>query len=571
MMYEIMKRRTSPPLAIVYKFFPQHWRTTNAWCLLRSVQYYLAGVVNKKFIKEFVETKSGVIALIFALAAIPLFLAAGAAIDFGRVYLIKSELGEALDKAALAVATSKTASEDELDEIFQNYFQANFPEDLGEVVGLSREQTDSTVILSATALVETAFLKIATIDTIEVFGTTTVNIQTTGLEVALVLDNTGSMQFGGPPARIDSLKIAAEDLIDILFGTQDNPDNLAVALVPFVATVNIGNDDFRRQLIRFPEPQDNLYPPTGDSEWKGCVEARESPNDVDDIFVEGDDIRGEWTPYYWENEPSFRISNFNVNNTVCINTWWNESVGPVLPREDRPGPTGRPEDDFFDFSTHPNGPGSFNTDTVPKATRGPNKACPDPIIPLTNNKATLLTAISEMEPWEGNGTMAHLGAAWGWRVLSPEAPFQEGLPYGRSDNNKAIIILTDGQNLITPSTNFLSACSQGQGSFTAVNARYDSHYTAYGYTSQNRLGFDHSEAAINAELDQRLADVCTNIKARGITIYTITFDLDDESTKTLFEECATDATKYFNSPDGETLQASFQAIGAELSNLRISN
>ena len=175
-----------------------------------------------------------------------------------------------------------------------------------------------------------------------------------------------------------------------------------------------------------------------------------------------------------------------------------------------------------------------------------------------------------MQPWEGNGTMAHLGAAWGWRVLSPEAPFQEGLPYTTENNNKAIIILSDGQNLVSQQTAFLSACSQGQGSFTAVNPRYDSHYTAYGYTSQGRLGGNTATVAINGELDSRFAQVCENIKQEEIVIYTITFDLDDEDTQELFRQCATDPDKYFNSPDGDTLRSSFQAIGAELSNLRIS-
>ena len=157
--------------------------------------------------------------------------------------------------------------------------------------------------------------------------------------------------------------------------------------------------------------------------------------------------------------------------------------------------------------------------------------------------------------------MSHLGAVWGWRILSPEAPFQEGLPYSQSDNNKAMIILTDGQNLVTSQNSF---CQD------EVNSKYTSHYTAYGYTSEGRLGTNTSENAINTELNNRLLQVCTNIKETGITVYTITFDLDDSETQDLFQQCATDPTKYFNSPDGDTLRSSFQAIGAELSNLRIS-
>ena len=110
-----------------------------------------------------------------------------------------------------------------------------------------------------------------------------------------------------------------------------------------------------------------------------------------------------------------------------MNTWWTESTPlNVLPREVQVGPTGRSGDDDFDFEAHPDGPGTFtNLDVEPLSTRGPNQACPDPVIPLTNNKAQLLDAIDQMQPWAGNGTMAHLGAVWGWRALSPGAPFEQ--------------------------------------------------------------------------------------------------------------------------------------------------
>jgi len=539
-------------------------RLANSWSPLNQNQYW-------RRLRSFIKNETGVIAVIFALASIPIILSIGAAIDFARVYVAKAQLGEALDKAALAVAVSRNASDTQIEAIFQGYFEANFgSNEIATAASLTRNQTDSQITLTATATVQTLFLGISPVgdfDEITITGTSTVIIETTGLEVAMVLDNTGSMQFGSP-ARIDSLRLAATDLVDILFGNETNPDNLKIALVPFVATVNIGQEN--DELIQFPDP-DNIYPPTVDAQWKGCVEARDAPNDVEDIFIEGDTVQGEWAPYYWENEPTFRLSDFSVNTTVCENTWWLEGAGPVLPREEQPGPTGRSGDPLSDFDTHPNAPGFFiNLDIEPKATKGPNKACPDPLIPLTNDKQTLLTAIDQMQPWEGNGTMAHLGAAWGWRVLSPDAPFQEGLPYTTENNNKAIIILSDGENLVSQATNFISACSQGQGSFTAVNSRYDSHYTAYGYTSQGRLGIDTATVAINGELDSRFAQVCENIKQEEIVIYTITFDLDDEDTQELFRQCATDPDKYFNSPDGDTLRSSFQAIGAELSNLRIA-
>ena len=165
-----------------------------------------------------------------------------------------------------------------------------------------------------------------------------------------------------------------------------------------------------------------------------------------------------------------------------------------------------------------------------------------------------------MEPWSGNGTMAHLGAVWGWRVLSPQAPFDEGLPFGTEGNKKAVIILTDGRNLIS---------SQGFNCRTFVNNKYTSHYSGYGYLAEKRLGSTTFSGATNS-LNSKLTTVCDNIKAAGITIYTITFELNDIATQNLFEDCASTPDLYFPSADSETLQESFRAIGAQLNSLRIS-
>ena len=50
---------------------------------------------------------------------------------------------------------------------------------------------------------------------------------------------------------------------------------------------------------------------------------------------------------------------------------------------------------------------------------GPNLGCGPSITPLVAAKTTVHDAIDVMQPWHRGGTMANLGLAWGWRVLSP--------------------------------------------------------------------------------------------------------------------------------------------------------
>ena len=89
------------------------------------------------------------------------------------------------------------------------------------------------------------------------------------------------------------------------------------------------------------------------------------------------------------------------------------------------------------------------------------------------------------------------------------------------------------------------------------------------WLEDERIFTTNSTTAGN-RLDQRLAEICTNMKTLGIIVYTITLGLYDGATQSLYRTCATDPGKYFNSPSSAELQAAFRAIGAELSNLRIA-
>ena len=498
--------------------------------------------------------------MIFALALIPIVIGSGAAVDFSRAYMVKSRLSHAIDQAGLAVGSSNPSSD--LNDVLNRYFAANYPtEKLGVPANPVMTINDGVIEISATADVETAFLKLIGMNSITVAANSQIVRETTGLEIVLVLDNTGSMQFGG---KIDALRVAAQDMVDILFEDEQNPEKLFMGLVPFVATVNIGKN--MEEFVIFPDPS-HEYPNFIDTEWKGCVEARVSPGDkTDDLTFSGIGPGGKWTPYFWESEDRFffeRFPNGNFTGQVffsgCTNSWWTPDF--IF----SPLPTGRSGSESF--ATSPAGPGAFfNLDISPKDTGGPNKACPDPITPLTNSRSTLEAAIAQMEPWEGNGTMANLGAVWGWRVLSPTPPFTEGQSYDDASFNKVLVILTDGQNLI----------SEASGGCTFTNPKYKSHYTAYGHLSDivsdaaaGTLG-TADVATAPTMLDQKLREVCENVKETGIIIYTITFQLEDTSTQDLFRDCASDPDKFFNSPNNEQLGEAFRTIGAELSNLRIA-
>ena len=148
-----------------------------------------------------VQQSQGNVAIIFGLAAIPVVIAAGMAIDVGRAYAVKVRLGAALDAAALAVGSESNQTQSQLSTDLQSYFNANFPATplatnvTVTPVPADADLTAATVNFRAQATVPMTVMQLAGIDNITV-SVTSQTKKTAGLEVALVLDNTGSMLCG---------------------------------------------------------------------------------------------------------------------------------------------------------------------------------------------------------------------------------------------------------------------------------------------------------------------------------------------------------------------------------------
>lgn len=344
--------------------------------------------------QQFVHAERGAVAVLVALAAIPMLIAGGLAIDLSRAYLVKSRLSHALDAAGLAVGTMRTTSSDPtyLEAQFNSFFTANYAaSEIGTTSNLTFVDVGGVLTVTGQATVDTVFMSIVGIDSITVASSAEITVETNGLELVMVLDNTGSM---GSSSKMTNMKAAAQDLIDILFGDETTPDLLKVGLVPFDSTVNIGTGN---SAYISPDPTTLNW---GITSWAGCVMANAYPADVQDNSTS------------WE---AFLSPDRSANN------WYNNGT-------------------YYDDLTS-----SGWWDPA----KSPNLYCPRPITPLTNNRATLEAEITAMSPL--GSTHINVGAIWGWRVLSPGSPFTEGAAYSDTDWNKAAIILTDGDNTMIDS------------------------------------------------------------------------------------------------------------------------
>ena len=459
---------------------------------------------------RFRQSRQASVLPLIAFAMLALTGAIGLAIDGARLMLMHSTLQRAVDAGGLsAVAKLNTSA---LETEVRKFTNVNFADgSVGatiETLTATLSADEKTVTINARATAPTTFMSIFGIDTMSTSVESVVERSVGGLELVLVMDNTGSMSGSGMTA----LKSAANSLLDVLFGDETTGTNLYVGIVPFSQTVNVGSAHTDWLVSGSLAALD-----WGTTSWGGCVEARGDGYDVTD----DPPATRAFQPYYWEDGSQ--------------NDWMTTTT----------------------TTTKVNGKTTTTTTTSYKSglgqSLGPNKYCPAEVARLTSSKSTLASAISSMTAI-GN-THVNYGAVWGWRLLSPKwrglwggDMDANGLPldYGTKSMSKAAVIMTDGENTMSSSV-----------------------YTAYGWLSEKNLGTTNATTAVT-ELNTRLTKVCTAMKNAGIIVYTIAFNNPGSSIEKLLESCATQTAFYFNSPSSSDLKTAFVEIGDSLSNLRIS-
>jgi hypothetical protein len=140
--------------------------------------------------------------------------------------------------------------------------------------------------------------------------------------------------------------------------------------------------------------------------------------------------------------------------------------------------------------------------------------------PLTSNSAAVRAQLVAMTPYAW--THIALGVEFGYHLLSPNAPFAEGVSYTDDETRKFMVVLTDGM--------------------------------------QTEPAFGPGATRNVPQGESNLEDLCDNAKADGITIITLAFDLNDTSTRARLKYCATGDDNFFIADDDADLTAAFEAI-----------
>lgn len=483
-------------------------------------------------VRRFGRADNGNIAVMFAIALVPILGLIGLAVDFSRMSALKSKLQAAADLAALAVAKNVASNPAGAKQEATDYMRDAVKNIAGVTLGTvdanyTKPGGLSTVVVSASATIDTSFysfLGASQAQTVKVTSTT--NWGTNRLRVAVVLDTTGSMDERGSrdtKTKMDSLKIATIDLLSQLKSIALNPGDVYVSIIPFSRDVNIGSSNYDKPWIDWTAWDSANRTCSGWNQWGQC---------------------NAWTP-----------NNHNTWNGCIADR--GSSTGPVTV----PGQTqaGQAYDQRIDPAS------TTDADVASKYPADQYSSCPKAMLGLTdirtlnldnlrdtsgdvdlnklkNSSDTVVKLISSLTA-NGN-TNQPIGLVWGWQSLAGgTGPFAAAPTYDPDYQYvPVIILLSDGLNT--------------QNRWTSTASRIDARMS----DSSNGSG------------------TCANIKAYRLQtghptalIYTVQVDTGGKDGRSdLLKRCASGESSFFYVQNGSDIGDVFTAIVTKISALRVA-
>jgi Flp pilus assembly protein TadG len=374
--------------------------------------------------------RSGNALVMFALSSVVLMLSVGAAIDIGRWLLARDQTVAAVDAAVLAGGRTLQTSGDEAAAVTaaQKFYLMNVQSRIAvKNDSIAFAASGQSVTASGTAQIATLFLQFADINSLPIVGNATAEFATgqpgaggggggsnnndtdsDSREISLMLDVTGSM--GGQ--KLDDLKAAATDLIQIVLADNVEQSNTRVALVPF-------SED-----IRLPTST-----------------ARDA--------ARGTGLPSKKTLAGWWSSKTYYLSDCVV-----------ERPGAQKYTDAMPDP-GQYVMAHYTSKTSGSGSNKKGECAIPAGSE---------VMPLSSDKTALLAKIQGLSA--SGYTAGHLGTAWAWYTLSPYwSPLwdvaNQPKAYGTANLEKIAILMTDGEYNTQYDSNGVRVGSSGAG--PAVN------------------------------------------------------------------------------------------------------
>ncbi len=360
----------------------------------------------RALLTRFARDERGNIAVLFAIALLPILGFVGAAIDYSRAAAAKTSMQGALDSAALMIAkdlSSNTIKASDVATKGPGYFTGLYAYAGAENIQVTASYTaaasgskGSTVLMTASGDVKSDFMQMFGFPTLGFNTSSTATWGNSLLRVALVLDNTGSMaQYN----KLSSLKTAAQNFVTQLSGLATNTGDVMISVVPFSTDVNVGTSNSGATWLRW-----DLWDPA-------------NTNSHGQSYCSGG-------------------SSFTMAMCTGHHYTWNHNPGSPATSQWNGCVTDR--DQSYDVSS--TAPGSLVTQFPADQAIG----CPTKMVPLTTNWTTVNNTITAMTA-QGS-TNQTVGLQWGWLSLLQQSPLNAPSEDPNNVYQHIIVLFTDGLN-----------------------------------------------------------------------------------------------------------------------------
>ncbi len=235
----------------------------------------------------------GSVAIIFALSISLIFGVVAIAVDLNRAVSVSTKLGQILDIASLAGA--RMLDQDQATDQAINDRVTSFVSAQGLLQGLPAnsfanivttiDRPNNRVTVVGSGNMPTTFAGVIGYKTVAIKKTSVSTYKMRDVELALVLDTTGSMAdvpAGDTKTKIESLKTAASLVVDTLFAQSVNDRGIRIAIAPFSSAVNTGG--FGSQVTSGGPPVYSSYFATNAyaTSYNNCVVERTGPSNATD-------------------------------------------------------------------------------------------------------------------------------------------------------------------------------------------------------------------------------------------------------------------------------------------------
>ena len=457
---------------------------------------------------RFMQDRRGGVAPMFALAIIPVIGLTGAAIDYSRANSVRTGMQAALDATALAMAKlAPTLTASQLQQQTTAYFNAMF----------NHPEAKNLVITPAYTTAGGAQLTIAVSGAVD-----TTFMKVMGYD-SLNLGSTSTVKWGNSRLRvalvldntgsmaeagkIDALKSASKNLLTQLKNAAATNGDVYVSIIPFAKDVNVGKNNYTSS-IRW-DLWDSANSNAGGNTFSGSICYNGTLWVVNgSSFSNGGSCTGQSTGICYQGTLwNWTGVSFTSGGSCSGHGNWN---GCVTDRDQ-------------DYDTNNTAPSASIQATLFPAEQ--YSACPVELMPLSYDWTALNAKIDSMTP---NGmTNQTIGLQWGFQSLTA-SPFTIPAKDPNYTYSTVMILLTDGLN------------------------------------TQNRFSTNQSD------IDARTKKACDNIKAAGITLYTLQVSTGGDPTSTMLQQCASDINKFWFVTSSSQIGTIFNQIGTNLSKLRIA-